>query len=190
MILVSIPVVAQEVTGYQYPAPDTWQREQSSLPPTFAPLVPFRGIQEICKAKEWNNAKSNEYQSSFFIWISDTLPLVLEVDTLIESLTYYYEGLYKATPFGKHIEEKKPYSHLVGSYNLNFTQDIDLLKTSSYFDFETIDNLTGKPLLLHIKISRQRSEKWKALLFEVSPKAFSDKIWEPLDEASKGFQFK
>src|SRR6188472_3406133 len=78
--------------SYTLPFPQGWGTEIFSLPPTFAPAITYKGVEDIRFAPGWAKAASNEYWTYCFLWyLEDSI----QTDaTIIETnLKAYYTGL-------------------------------------------------------------------------------------------------
>src|SRR5262245_42488149 len=90
-----------EKPPYQVPEPKGWGKETIPLPPTFAPDVSWKGIEELRFAPDWMKADADTFFSyALLFWLPDdqkTDPKSMEKELLA-----YYRGLAKVV-----LESKK-----------------------------------------------------------------------------------
>src|SRR6185295_3732816 len=53
---------------YTLPIPKDWAVERFPIPISFAPQIPYKGVEDIRFTPGWGNVKSDEYWSYAFLW--------------------------------------------------------------------------------------------------------------------------
>jgi hypothetical protein len=195
LFLASLPGFAQtsevEFDGskwnppYTLAIPEGWGVERFAIPIGFAPQIPYKGVEDIRFTPGWGKSNSDEYWTYAFLWYLDgsqeTNAKIVE-----NNLKAYYNGLVESN-----IEPRKiPADKLVP-----VKAEIRKVKTSKG-DLRTfrgtvtmLDYMQQKPITLncivHLKSCSGQDKTY--LFYEISPKPFSDIIWQSLDELWAGF---
>src|SRR5689334_9492619 len=61
---------------YHLPIPENWGIERFSIPISFAPTIPYKGVEDIRFTPGWGKAGSEEYWTySFLWWLDDSVRL-------------------------------------------------------------------------------------------------------------------
>ena len=171
---------------YSLPLPDKWTKEVFPIPINFAPEINYKGHEEIRFAPGWGDSTKNDYWSYAFLWCLDDDPKIS--DSVVENnLRYYYNGLVRSNGQQFHIPSSK----------MNITETSFEKTASENGDLQTfkgtikmIDYMRGQPQLLnsmvHLKFC---STVNKYIIFhEISPRPFTDSIWEGLNKLWTGFE--
>src|SRR4030095_5077344 len=82
----------EPVAAYTFIQPDNWQEEHIQFPISFAPQIPYSGVEELRFAPGWAVSTSDEYWSYTFLWWLEGKPSI-DKDSLQKNLTFYYSGL-------------------------------------------------------------------------------------------------
>lgn len=91
----ALPPAEQEpaaLESFRLPLPDGWTAETIPFPISFAPDLPYRGVEEIRFAPGWSDPEAPDFWTYLFVWAIED-PGVLEVATLEEQLEQYFRGL-------------------------------------------------------------------------------------------------
>jgi hypothetical protein len=172
------------VTSYTLPFPPGWKTEVFSLPPTFAPSIAYKGVEDIRFAPGWDKVTSNEYWTYCFLWcLEDSI----HIDTAIieKNLKAYYTGLIasnvqqnKISP--RTIETKTSFDKSApGNGNLaTFSGTIHM------FDYMKQEPITLN-CIVHLKSCPGQSKTY--VFHEISPKPFTDSVWKNLHQIWSGF---
>ncbi len=145
----------------------TWKKEVFSFPLSFAPAIPFEGIEEAHFPKRWADSTHAEYWSYVFVWDIKRLSAITERE-LQDHLQLYFDGL-------------------MGCQNTN----VLLLKTDStlgvskyHGKVKTFDAFFQKKMMtLHvtIEVSYCSQQKRSLALFRFSPQFSEHEIWSQLN---------
>lgn len=157
-------------------APDTWRLEQIPLPLSFAPNLPYQGVESIRFMPGWAKPESREFWTYTFIWFLEEDPQ-LSQDSLEAHMKYYFDGLAQVVT----QEEDSLGSPSIPKTQASFQAD-SLLKQPSYYQgvLKIFDSFATKaPLTLYTRVKGfycpnvERHIVW----FMFSPQAYSDPIW-------------
>lgn len=176
----------QWVAPYYLPIPKGWTVERFPVPPSFANAIPYKGVEDIRFTPGWGKIESNEYWSYAFLWFLDDIS-EFDSKTLENNLTAYYTGLFNINTSKSNIDTTKliPVQVTINSKKAEKEDD----KT-----FEGIvkmnDYMTKKPitlnLIIHIKSCEEQNKSF--VLFELSPRPYSDMVWNDLDQLWLNFK--
>ena len=165
---------------YNLPAPKGWGLERFLIPISFAPQIPYKGVEDIRFAPGWANIKSDEYWTYAFLWYLDGSPKT-DAGIIEDNLKAYYTGLIKintdsskaatgesipvTTAFKKTATDKSDHETYTGS-------------------IEMIDYMQRKPITLNCIVHlRSCPQENKTIIFyELSPKPFSHSNWSALNQ--------
>ena len=180
-----------EFDGNKWNAPYTlnfpkgWDVERFLIPIEFAPQIPYKGVEDIRFTPGWANVKTDEYWTYAFLWYLDDTPKI-NAKIVENNLTAYYSGL-----VGRNIVSRKiPADKLV-----TVKTEIKKVKTDKG-DLKTfngtiymLDYMEQKPITLncivHLKSCAGQN---KTFIFnEISPKPYSDNIWQSLNKLWTNF---
>lgn len=179
---------ASEFNGHTWEAPYSlstpvnWGIERFLIPISFAPQIPYKGVEDIRFTPGWAKATSDEYWSYAFLWYLDG---EIKIDTtIIESnLQHYYNGLNSANG-------SKASTPIITNFKEIATQGNDLKTFNGTITM--LDYMSKKNILLnckvHIKSSSNKTNTY--LFFELSPKPFVHTIWQSLDNLWADFKYK
>lgn len=176
----------QWVAPYYLPVPKGWTVERFPVPPSFATAIPYMGVEDIRFTPGWGKIESNEYWSYAFLWFLDDIR-EFDSKTLENNLTAYYTGLFNINTSKSNIDTTKliPVQVTINSKKAEKEDD----KT-----FEGIvkmnDYMTKKPitlnLIIHIKSCEEQNKSF--VFFELSPRPYSDMVWNDLDQLWLNFK--
>ncbi|MDB5128299.1 hypothetical protein [Mucilaginibacter sp.] len=171
-------------TPYTLPLPAKRGSEKIPFPISFAPGIPFKGMEELRFTPDWNNASKNDYWSYTFLWFIEGKPQ-LNNKVLQNYMAEYFNGLYRSN------SKIKP----VGNFTKAKFQKIKVMKDDQETyqgTISTLNFLTGKPIEFYVKIHARNypHTNHSALMYELSPKHYTNKVWLKLSEIVKGFEYK
>src|SRR6188768_4409466 len=101
----------EEFDGKKWEAPyvlDTikgWDVERFLIPISFAPSIPYKGIEDIRFTPGWAKKTTSEYWSYAFLWYLDGT-VALDAKTIENNLKAYYTGLIKVNTDSSKIADK------------------------------------------------------------------------------------
>ena len=185
--LFTLTVYAQEPeVPYSFPVPERWGKEKFNLPISFAPSIPYKGVEEIRFAPGWSKKDSANYWSYIFLWCIDDKNVTTDAATLQDQMKIYYEGLASATksiPTDKLIPASASISEIKTEKG-----DSKTFKGS----IQMQDYMTQKPLTLYCKIHLSAANCYDKtfIFFELSPQPMMHKVWTLLDKAHSDFKYK
>lgn len=171
---------------YHLPIPQDWTIERFPVPPSFAPSIQFNGVEDIRFTPGWSKIESTEYWSYAFLWFLDGTQ-TFDSKTLKTNLSAYYTGLFNINTDKSKIDTTKliPVKVTVTSKKTD---------SGDHKTFKGIvkmnDYMTKKPislnLIIHIKSCEGQLKTF--VFFELSPKPFSDKVWNSLNQLWLNFK--
>lgn len=173
---------------YNLPIPKGWSIERFLIPISFAPQIPYKGVEDIRFTPGWAKAASDEYWTYAFLWWLESLPKT-NAGTIARNLKAYYEGLIKSN-----TNTSKPSSGKsipVTTYFHKVATDKGDMETYNG-TIEMTDYMQKKPIVLncivHVKFCKELN---KAVLFhQLSPKPFIHINWAKLNQLWLGFACK
>ena len=173
---------------YDLPVPKGWTIERFLIPISFAPQIPYKGVEDIRFAPGWGNVKSDEYWTYAFLWYLDSPP---ETDAKIiaGNLEAYYSGLIISNTDSTRSAADKPIP-VTASFKKTPAAEGDLETYSG--TVEMTDYMTRKPIILncivHLKACHEDNKT--ILFYELSPKPFTHKNWSGLNQLWLDFRCK
>lgn len=166
-------------------APATWQFEQFSLPPEFAPSVRYHGHEELRFSPGWDKKEAADYFTIIWGFRFDDTKRVSQAD-IKQFLLAYFRGLCGSTARARHLSpvdtsgisvsmEKKPGADKSAIY------DLTLHLFGVFAD--------GAPVKLNgeIKVMEDGAHEKVYLLMVASSKDKTDPVWEPLYKVQREF---
>lgn len=165
---------------YYLPIPEKWGVERFQLPPSFAPAITHKGVEDIRFTPGWAKNSTGEYWSYAFLWYLDDSP-AWSTDLVEKYLTAYYTGLINVNSDSSQLASEKPFT-----VTATFTATKLKVKAAPSYTgkIEMIDYMTRKPIVLFCKLyTRTCEETGKAFaFFELSPKTSKHPVWKSLDK--------
>ena len=190
LCLTSICIYGQEVktefdghkweAPYNLPIPKDWTIERFLIPISFAPQIPYKGVEDIRFSPGWANLKSDEYWTYAFLWYLDSSPKT-DAEIIAKNLKGYYTGLIKSNTDSTKASAEKliPVST---SFKKAPTDKGDLETYTG--TIEMVDYMQRKPITLncivHIKSCKEGNKT--ILFYELSPKPFTHNNWVNLNQ--------
>jgi hypothetical protein len=181
----------EEFDGKKWEAPyvlDTikgWDVERFLIPISFAPSIPYKGIEDIRFTPGWAKKTTNEYWSYAFLWYLDGT-VTLDARTIENNLKAYYTGLIKVNSGSSKIADKLfPVTSSIKSR----TAEKEDLKTFEG-SVTMLDYMSKQPVTLNVVIHvRSCAGKDKTFVFhEISPMPYSDDVWKRLHQLWVNFK--
>lgn len=179
-------VAAQgKAMGFKLPVPVGFTTEEFALPPDFAPLFTYKGVEEIRFHPGWGDSTNKGYWSYVYLWWLDGAPAIT-VQALTSNLSAYYDGL-----VGRNIRSRSiPRSKVVGTVvAIKPAQTAKHDKATFVGTIAMLDYMTRKPMTLHAIIHVKDAGKSgkTAVIIEVSPQQPGTPIWKELSQVPEGF---
>jgi hypothetical protein len=194
--VISLAICAQEVktesdghqweAAYALPVPEGWTTERFPIPISFAPEIPYTGIEDIRFSPGWAKAQSDSYWSYAFLWYLEG-DVRMDPETMGRNLKAYYAGLIAVN--GSRIPPEKM---------IPVETSFEEVKTGPG-DFKTyagtigmLDYMSQKPMVLHcmVHVKSCPGSNRTFIFFELSPKPYSDEIWQDLHRIWLNFSCK
>ena len=173
---------------YNLSIPKDWAIERFLIPISFAPQISYKGVDDIRFTPGWGNVKSDEYWTYAFLWYLDGAPKT-DAKIIADNLKAYYTGLIdinrenykvpieKLIPVVTSFKEVETYNGDVKTYNGTI---------------EMLDYMQQKPITLNciVHLTSCPEENKTILFYELSPKPFTHKNWQSLNQLWSGFTCK
>ncbi len=171
---------------YELPIPKDWTIERFLIPISFAPQIPYKGIEDIRFTPGWGKATSDDYWSYAFLWYLDG-DIKMDTKTIETNLKNYYTGLVSVN--GGNIPTEK-----IIPVKTSFTkvkEEKDDIETYTGTIMMT-DYMQQKQITLNCKAHLQScpGENKTFVFYELSPQAFFHTAWISLDKLWDDFKCK
>jgi hypothetical protein len=165
---------------YHLPTPKDWTIERFLIPISFAPQIPYKGVEDIRFTPGWGKVASDEYWTYAFLWYLDGSPKTNE-KIIAENLKAYYTGLIKSNTDSARAANEKPLP-VTTSFKKIITDKGDLETYTG--TIEMMDYMQRKPITLNCIVHLKTcSESNKTILFyELSPKPLTHNSWSGLNQ--------
>jgi hypothetical protein len=173
----------KQETPYDFPVPEGWGKERISFPISFAPGIPYKGVEEIRFTPGWAKASSDEYWTYIFLWYLEG-NIKLDAKTLEDHFKVYYEGLASAT---KSVPREKLIPVVTSVKETEVSKGDSKTFTGT---IQMLDYMSQKPLTLNCKVHLLDCHKNNKsfVLFELSPQPLSHTVWNSLDKLWSDFK--
>ena len=181
----------EEFDGKKWEAPyvlDTikgWDVERFLIPISFAPSIPYKGIEDIRFTPGWAKKTTNEYWSYAFLWYLDGT-VTLDARTIENNLKAYYTGLIKVNSDSSKIADKL--FPVTSSIKTRTTEKEDLKTFEGLVTM--LDYMSKQAITLNLVIHiRTCAGKDKTFVFhEISPMPYPDDVWKRLHQLWVNFK--
>jgi hypothetical protein len=185
LLLLLTKAYAQQA-GYDFPKPRGWNTEKIFFPIDFAKNIPFQGTEELRFTPGWGNSKTDEYWGYDLLWFVKGLKSVKKGD-LDKYIMQYFNGLYLSNLKNK---TNAPSGFTKAGFKKAKAQQND--KETFKGGIKTLDFLTGQPIAFNAKVHVRNypGVQHTAILFEISPQAYKNVVWDCLDGVVNGFAIK
>ena len=177
--------VNEKFDGKKWEAPyvlDTikgWDVERFLIPISFAPAIPYKGVEDIRFSPGWAKKTTNEYWSYAFLWYLEGT-VALDANTIENNLKAYYSGLIKVNSDSAKIADKL--FPVTSSIRARTTEKEDLKTFEG--SVTMLDYMSKQAITLNVVIHvRICAGKDKTFVFhELSPMPYSDDVWKRLHQ--------
>lgn len=163
--------------------PANWEFERFELPPSFAPQITYKGVEEIRFAPGMFNKDSANYFSYVFVAQIDKITPISETE-IKNYLTWYFRGLCSST-----AKERKM---VIDSTKISATVKKRTVAPGTASAYDATINVfgvfaDGAPVKLNIEagVVNNPTTKKTFLFFLASPRDKKEPIWDDLHEISK-----
>lgn len=149
-----------------------WGKEIFHFPISFAPTVPYTGVEEVVFPKNWIKKDSADFWSYVFVWAIENETEVNAMDLNL-NLTRYFNGLNDDVP-----EDQMVQTSVDLKRNTNPNDSVEFVGTVNLFDRFA----TNAEILLNARIYSDYCEAngKLILLFRFSPQGFEHPVWDIL----------
>ena len=194
--LFSVAIYGQEINSefdghkweapYTLPIPKDWTTERFLIPISFAPQIPYKGVEDIRFTPGWGKVKSDEYWSYAFLWYLEG-KVKMDSKKINSNLKAYYTGLIGVN--GRNIPSEKLIPVVVSFKKAK--KDKGDLKTYTG-TIKMLDYLGQKPIVLNCKVHWKSclGENKTFIFYELSPQPLSHNVWLSLDKLWLDFKCK
>ena len=164
---------------YMLDAPEGWDVERFLIPISFAPSIPYKGVEDIRFTPGWAKKTTTEYWSYAFLWYLDSTP-TFDTKTIENNLKAYYTGLIKVNSDSSKIADKL--FPVTSSIRPRTTEKGDLKTFEGSVHMP--DYMSKQPITLnfviHIRICEGIDKTF--VFHEISPMPYTDDIWKRLHQ--------
>jgi hypothetical protein len=194
--LFSVAIYGQEIkpefngqnweAPYTLPIPKGWTIERFLIPISFAPQIPYKGVEDIRFTPGWGKVLSEEYWSYAFLWYLEG-DVNIDCQILDSNLKAYYTGLIASN--GSNIPGEKIIPVMTSFKEVqNDTGDFKTYTGT----IKMVDYMEQKPIILNCKAHLKScpGENKTFIFYELSPKPLSHYIWLSLDKLWLDFKCK
>jgi hypothetical protein len=190
--LYSLSICGQEVkpdfdghkweAPYYLPVPKDWTIERFLIPISFAPQIPYKGVEDIRFTPGWGNVKSGDYWSYAFLWYLDGSPKT-DARIIASNLKAYYTGLATVNVDSAKLKALPENVKAVATSFKNAPASKGDLKTYTgtvaMLDYMQLKRITLN-CIVHV---RSCSKENKTIMFyQLSPKPLSHNVWTGLNK--------
>jgi len=177
--------------GHKWEAPyflDTlkgWGVERFLIPISFAPSIPYKGVEDIRFTPGWAKKTTSEYWSYAFLWYLDGTP-AFDARTIESNLKAYYTGLIKVNTDSSKIAGKL--FPVTSSIKSRIKEQGDMQTFEGWVTM--LDYMSQQPITLNFVIHiRSCAGKVKTFVFhEISPMPYTDDVWKKLHQLWTNFK--
>ena len=163
---------------YHLNSPKDWDVERFLIPISFAPQIPYTGVEDIRFAPGWSKVQSDEYWSYAFLWYLEGTPKIT-AKTVKNNLKAYYSGLVGVMQGEISADQLVP---VKTKFKKVKTEKGDLKTFRGTINM--LDYMAKKPIVLncivHLKSCSGQNSTF--VFYAISPKPYTDKIWQSLHQ--------
>jgi hypothetical protein len=167
--------------------PHGWTKEYHPFPLDFAPQITYKGYADVRFPPSWSFRAGDEFWSYVGIWWLTDTPR-LDDKTLVQTLEQYYTGLARKYRPGS----IKPTDSMALATAHVIKTTTDTSDAATYNATATVYDgfVTMSRLNINFKIHVIPCEKGKAtvVIFEISPKDYTNSIWQTMDKIKSQFK--
>ena len=165
--------------------PKTGQLNVFPIPISFAPAIPYKGVEDIRFTPGWVKPATDDYWTYAFLWYLDG-SLTMNAPLIAKNVKHYYTGLLKVNTDASKTAATKQQPVTTSFWKITTAKN-DLETYSG--SITMTDYMSGKPITLNCMIHLQFcKEENKTIIFhELSPKPFTHKNWEQLNQLWSDF---
>jgi len=196
LTLFSVAIYGQEIkhefdghkweAPYTLPVPKDWTIERFLIPISFAPQIPYKGVEDIRFTPGWAKVKSGEYWTYAFLWYLEG-EIKIDAKIIDSNLKAYYTGLIVVNGRAIPVEKLIP---VVTSFRETWADKGDLKTYTG--TIQMLDYRQQKPIILNCKAHLKScpGENKTFIFYELSPQPLSHNIWISLAKLWLDFKCK
>lgn len=179
----SAAVASEPAPGlpFSMPTPEGWRTETIPFPLSFAPGLPYQGLEELRFSPGMFRPEDEDYFSYGFLWLTKD-PLDLDPAALAADLRAYFEGLGHAVRQSKKLE---PVALDLPTRLAPTVGGRALVGTSAAFDAFAAQAEVNLNVRVH-RVAAPAGYRG-ALYFALSPQPLSHPVWDTLSEIGAGY---
>ena len=173
---------------YQLPEPKDWGIERFLIPISFAPRIPYKGVEDIRFTPGWANKDSEEYWTYAFLWWLDGTPAIDE-KVMSQNMGDYYNGLIQINREGFKVP-KEIATHATASFKEITAVNGDLKTftgTITMLDYMSHTTITLN-CIAHLKTCPDQNKT--VVFYQLSPKPIGHANWAKMDKLWQEFKCK
>jgi hypothetical protein len=184
VIVYSNVLFAQDQTPQLLKEPASWQFERFSLPPEFAPNIPYKGAEELRFSPGMFVKDSTTYFTYAFVAELDNVNSVSQ-DDIRNYLLNYFKGLCSSTAKQRHLSIDTSKISVAIEKKRNTGNDAFYDGTLNIFGVFT----DGAPVKLNVEIKVMDNKASKIyFVFVASPLDKTDNVWKELHSIQREFK--
>lgn len=182
--IVSNILFAQNQTPQLLKEPATWQFERFSLPPDFAPNIPYKGAEELRFAPGMFVKDTTTYFTYAFVAELDNVRSISQ-DDIRNYLLNYFKGLCSSTAKQRHLSIDTSKISVAIERRQNAGNDVFYDATLNIFGVFA----DGAPVKLNAEIKVMDDKESKIyLVYIASPHDKTDNVWKELHLIQREFK--
>jgi hypothetical protein len=165
--------------------PADWSFERFSLPPSFAPAIPYKGAEELRFSPGMFIKDSTEYFTYAFVAQFDDVKNILQSD-IKNYLLAYFKGLCAVTAKERKlaVDTSKIFVSIQKKKNMPVNE---IIYDASLNIFGVFADGAPVKLNMEIKVLNDAKANKTYLVFITSPREKTDKVWDKLYTIQKSF---
>jgi len=183
-ILMSGVLFAQNQTAQLLRQPQDWQFERFTLPPEFAPNIPYKGVEELRFSPGMFVKDSASYFTYAFVAELDNINSISQ-DNIKDYLLEYFKGLCSST--AKQRKLSIDTSKITASIDKNPSAGKDAHYNATLDIFGVFADGAPVKLDMEIKVMNDKAASKIYLVFIGSPLNKSDEVWATLRSIQNNF---
>ncbi len=154
-----------------------WRKELFRVPLSFAPDIPFRGIEDARFPVGWEVTDSSTFWSYVFAW-NIGHPQMLTTDEMANSMELYFDGLMRVE---QRLQEPGV-KRTKAQFHKTPSSEGAIIYTGKIETFDAF--FEKKPLTFNVKAVQHYCNQIERaiILFRFSPKAIDHHVWDKLNE--------
>jgi hypothetical protein len=175
---------AQNQTPQLLKQPANWQFERFSLPPEFAPNIPYKGVEELRFSPGMFVKDTTTYFTYAFVAELDNVRSISQ-DDIRNYLLDYFKGLCNSTAKQRHLSIDTSKISVAVERRQNAGNDVFYDATLNIFGVFA----DGAPVKLNAEIKVMDDEESKIyLVYIASPLDKTDNVWKELRSIQREFK--